>query len=455
MFSRPPFHPPPSTPTFYHHADGSRRLGFGTIPETGGFVVVAEFPASVVFARANAFARQTAIASLLLILAGAIGAWLLSRGIIAPVRALVQASEALTRGDYTRRVVTERDDELGDLARTFSTMAKEMESSHRRLSEGYREAREMAATIEAANRQLTDAVTQAKRSRREAEAANRAKSEFVAMMSHELRTPISAIMGYADLLDMEIPGELNAEQRKQIERIRVNCDHLVTLIGDVLDLARVESGKLVIGRGSGRMGVVIEQALAAVAPDAARKGILLLPPEPDAPDPAFTGDEERARQILINLLSNAIKFTDAGGKVHVSTCCRTDSPGTTSVEHENAAGWACVSVRDTGIGIPADDLERIFEPFVQSDLNPSLPGVGLGLAISRRLAHLMGGDLTVTSEPGQGSTFTLILPLAPVNAPAAPAAPAKNPAPRAIAPARGPRRPARSPRAEPPSAHSG
>lgn len=430
---------PPGIPVVYDHLDGAPYLGFGTPVESGAFMVIAEYPMSVVYGRANEFARTMAVASFFLVLVGIFGAWMVSRGITHPLRSLVRASEDLARGDYSRRVASDREDELGELAQTFNFMADQVESAHGELQDRYVEARGMSEMIESANRQLTHAVVLAKRSRYEAESANRAKSDFVAMMSHELRTPINAIIGYADLLQLEIPGTLTRDQRMHLERIRLNGQHLVTLVGDVLDLSRVEAGKLNVSRSDRRVRDVIEQALAIVSPEAEKKNLQLLPPIGKL-EAWYVGDEERTRQILINLLSNAVKFTDPGGVIEVSASCLDEGPAgepaakpagdpaekpaaepNATIEADLSAGaaaqeerrWVSVSVRDTGMGIAPDQLESIFEPFIQSEAQAFKPGVGLGLTISRRLARLMGGELTVASETGKGSTFTLLLPHAP------------------------------------------
>jgi PAS domain S-box-containing protein len=230
-----------------------------------------------------------------------------------------------------------------------------------------------------------------------AEAANRAKSSFLAMMSHELRTPLNAIAGYAQLLQMGIHGPVTAEQRHAIDRIQASQQHLLTLIDDVLIQAKLEIGSISYERT--RVGVhgAVAGAEALLAPQAEARQIAIRS-DACAQDVAVLADEERVRQILLNLLANAIKFTEPGGRVEIS-CAPTES---------NVA----IRVRDSGIGIAADMLNTIFEPFVQvrSDHARSAEGTGLGLAISRALARGMDGDVTVESEPGVGSTFTLTLP---------------------------------------------
>ena len=238
---------------------------------------------------------------------------------------------------------------------------------------------------------------EAESARAEAEAANKSKSEFLAVMSHELRTPLNAIGGYAELMEMGIRGPVSELQRDDLRRIQTSQRHLLGLINEVLNYAKLETGAVHFDLADVPLREALIAADSLVAPQARAKGLTLTVGD-CTPDHAARADAEKLRQILVNLLSNAVKFTDRGGRVNVAC-----DAGPEVVR---------ILVTDTGIGIPADKLEAIFDPFVQvrADLTRPHEGTGLGLAISRDLARRMGGDLTVESARGAGITFTLTLP---------------------------------------------
>ncbi|MEO7713866.1 MAG: ATP-binding protein [Gemmatimonadaceae bacterium] len=237
----------------------------------------------------------------------------------------------------------------------------------------------------------------AERLRAEAEAANVAKSAFLAVMSHELRTPLNAIGGYAELIELGIRGPVTVEQAADLARIQRSQRHLLGLIDGVLNFARVEGGHVQYEIADVSLDDVLTTCEALVAPQArARQQVLRYPGSPATV--TVRADAEKLQQIVLNLLSNAIKFSEPGGAIMLTG--------------EDGAAFVTVRVNDRGRGIPADQLERIFHPFVQVDakLTRTKEGTGLGLAISRDLARGMGGDLTVDSTPGVGSTFTLTIP---------------------------------------------
>jgi len=261
---------------------------------------------------------------------------------------------------------------------------------------------EERALIETIGRQCALALErrrllEAERMAREAAVtANALKTKFVAMMSHELRTPLQAIVGYADALQMEIHGPMSEGQRNAVARMIHNLEHLLQLVGSALSLIRAEAGQLHYTLTDVSLDQVLRFVAEATAPQVA---VRRLRTDYQGPrDLLVRADGEKLRQIVLNLFSNAVKFTPEGGEI--TTVCSTDG------------AVVRIEVRDTGRGIAADQLERVFEPFVQ--VGPSLSkgseGSGLGLAISREFARGMGGDLTLTSELGVGSTFILVLP---------------------------------------------
>ncbi|HVX41565.1 MAG TPA: ATP-binding protein [Gemmatimonadaceae bacterium] len=245
---------------------------------------------------------------------------------------------------------------------------------------------------EEASRQLAEAQL----ARSEAEASNKAKTEFLAVMSHELRTPLNAIGGYAELIEMGLRGPVTPAQVEDIKKIRRSQRHLLGLINDIMNFARLETGHVSLEVRDISVNETLAVLDALTEPQVASKGIRYAR---GRCDPGLTAwaDEEKTRQILINLVSNAIKFTERGGEITIA--CESDQR---SVRFH---------VRDTGRGIPSEKLEAIFEPFVQVNKQFTRDeGVGLGLAISRDLARMMRGELTAESVLGDGSHFTLTLP---------------------------------------------
>lgn len=242
---------------------------------------------------------------------------------------------------------------------------------------------------------MEDEILQA---RKAAEMASQAKAKFLSTMSHEIRTPLQAISGYVDIIAEEIHGPVTALQLEDLQQITAAIQYLLGLINDILDLSRLEAGKTELRLEPVRVAEAIAAAESLVLHRMREREIRYVREE-CAPDILLRADPGRLKQILLNLMGNAIKFTSSAGTITVGCVSREER--------------VSIFVRDTGRGIPPDEIGRIFEPFVQVNRQPvelSRQGAGLGLAICRELAHAMGGEITVESSVGEGSTFTIALP---------------------------------------------
>ena len=310
--------------------------------------------------------------TIIAVLVALLGAILLLRFVLQPLNRMTSAMTAVAAGAYAHPIPhAGRRDEIGEMAAALVT--------------------------------FKNALLGLKAAQSQAETASRHKSEFLANMSHELRTPLNAIIGLSGVLleDSNAGGADSAEIKESLKRIGSSANHLLGLINDILDLSRIEAGRMPVRIEAFAPGALAEEALATVALMAKDKGIRL-ESHYAQPLPVIDSDQQRVRQILINLLGNAVKFTDTGKVL---------------LEGSAADGMLSFAVSDTGTGIASEHLPRLFQEFSQIDNSSTRKhgGTGLGLAISRRMARLMGGDITVQSAPGKGSTFTVTLPLiAPV-----------------------------------------
>jgi len=268
----------------------------------------------------------------------------------------------------------------------------EVQESRERLEHQATELEAQTADLERTTEDLESAL-------QEARAANRAKSDFLAAVSHELRTPLNAIIGYTQLLDLGVHGDLQNSQHEDLRRVDRSAKHLLGLINDILNFAKIESGHVEFNMQSVTLASVFARVEELVTPQVRQKN-LEYTVKNSCGDVCVRADPDKLLQIFVNLLSNAVRFTAPGGRIEVECDVRDDR-----VES---------SVRDTGTGIPANRLNDIFEPFVQVDrtYTSAGEGTGLGLSISRELARGMGGDLTARSDLGKGSTFVLSLPRA-------------------------------------------
>jgi signal transduction histidine kinase len=251
--------------------------------------------------------------------------------------------------------------------------------------------------VEERTRELATALGELDQKSRELEAASRHKSEFLANMSHELRTPLNAILGFSQVLRDGLFGQVNEKQAEYLDDIVVSAHHLLSLINDVLDLAKVEAGQFQLDAAPFSIREALESGVVMVRGRAASDGVDV-ELSADAEVDVIVGDERRIRQVIFNLLSNAVKFTPAGGHVSVTAA--------------QVNGEVRVSVADTGPGIAPLDRERIFEEFQQTELGVEQhEGTGLGLALSKRFVELHGGRIWVDGGPGDGSTFVFTLPV--------------------------------------------
>jgi signal transduction histidine kinase len=286
----------------------------------------------------------------------------ISWSVIGPVKQMDTRLRQIASGDFSQRVSVANRDELGALAVNLNRMNDELGRLYRQL-----------------------------------EAASRHKSEFLANMSHELRTPLNAIIGFSEVLNERMFGDLNAKQAEYIQDILASGRHLLSLINDILDLSKVEAGRMELELGSFDLPATLENALTLVKERAARHAIDIHLTV-GAGLGAVVADERKIKQVLLNLLSNAVKFTPDGGRIAVSAAL--------------GDGMVEIAVSDTGIGVAPGDQSTIFEEFRQagSDHGRKQEGTGLGLALTKKLVELHGGQIWVKSQVGQGSTFTFTLP---------------------------------------------
>ncbi|MBE9593791.1 MAG: response regulator [Proteobacteria bacterium] len=306
---------------------------------------------------------------------------LLSRIITKPIIGLAKSSDAIGRGELEQKVVVNTEDEIGELADSFNTMAIKLKNSYEDLEQKVSErTRELAI----ANKQLQE--------------ASQAKSEFLANMSHELRTPLNSIIGFSEILQEKTFGDLNERQKRYVSNIHTSGKHLLGLINDILDLSKVEAGKIELNYEEFPLKEMLSECQTLVNTMASKKNISLGFKVADGLS-TINADPTKFKQIMYNFLSNAIKFTPDGGTVNVAA------------KPEN--GMVQVSVKDTGIGIAKGHQDMIFEEFYQVDSSYSkqYKGTGLGLPLTKKLVELHGGEIWVESEPEKGSTFSFSMPL--------------------------------------------
>jgi two-component system, NtrC family, sensor kinase len=352
---------------------GERVLSaFAVVPPVGWRVIVEQVE-SAAFAPLRGKIWRTALLIAGFVAAAVALSMLLARRLVRPIKRMQVAAETLGTGDYSVRIDLERRDELGTLAGAFNSMAERLQ--------------ELIGGLERLVAERT----------RQLENASRHKSEFLANMSHELRTPLNAILGFTQVLQQKLFGEVNEKQEEYLEDIHGSADHLLALINDVLDLSKVEAGQIELEKSPFSLREALERDVVIIRERAVKNGVSLSL-ELDPGVELVEADERRIRQVVFNLLSNAVKFTPYGGSVVVGSAQRN--------------GEVLVSVKDTGPGIAEQDQERIFQEFQQTDVGAEQrEGTGLGLALSKKLVELHGGRIWVESEPGKGSTFRFTIPV--------------------------------------------
>jgi signal transduction histidine kinase len=354
-----------------------------------GWWVFVEQPLSEAFAPIESAIWRTALLLVVFLFVAIVTSVLLARNLVRPIESIQVAAAKIGSGGLDQRIEISSRDELGALAEEFNRMAARLQASYVGLEQ----------QVQERTRELATALGKLDEKSHELEAASHHKSEFLADMSHELRTPLNAISGFSQVLRKQLLGEINEKQAEYLDDILASARHLLSLIDDVLDLAKVEAGQIELQVEPFSLHEALERGVVIVRERATREGVRVsLSTDPGID--TVIGDERRIRQVVFNLLSNAVKFAPAGGTVDIAAA-RVD-------------GEVRVSVSDSGPGIAREDQARIFEEFQQAAAGKEQrEGTGLGLALSRRLVELHGGRIWVDSEVGKGSTFVFTLPVPP------------------------------------------
>jgi signal transduction histidine kinase len=344
------------------------------------WVVFVERPADEVYQPLWASIRRTAALLLVGLGMALLASLLVARRILRPLQTLRHGVQRIGRGDLGARLHVKTGDELEMLADEFNRMSARVQEAYAGLEH---KVAERTRELVALNQQL--------------EEANRLKSQFLANVSHELRTPMNAIIGFSRLVMRKTEGQIPPLQHANLQKVLISADHLLNLINGLLDLSKIEAGRMDVAAVRFDLRELIQAAAATVEPLLKSERVHFVA-EIDPELPPLHTDRDKLKQIILNLLSNAVKFTDEG---------------VIKVAAWRAGDRLKVAVSDTGIGMPPEALGYIFEEFRQVDMSSTRRhgGTGLGLAIVRKLTHLLGGEVTAESEPGKGSTFTVTLPL--------------------------------------------
>lgn len=360
-----------------------------------GWGLLQESSASEVYQPLTELLRNISLATLATVVLFAIAISWLARGLTSPIRRLTEAAQRVSAGDLSVRAEVKGHDELGVLAESFNTM---LTSLHEEIEGRLVAERQVDAERRALAERVIERTAELQAANVELFQAAKVKDEFLANMSHELRTPLNAILGLSEALSDGMYGPLDDDKRAAIRTIEESGRHLLSLINDVLDVAKIEAGMFEIERDPVSIDALCHASVTLLREAAHRKQVALRYGGCNGENCIVMGDFRRLKQVLVNLLSNAVKFTPEGGSVHLSVA--------------PADGVVRLVVADTGIGIAEHDFDRLFRPFVQIDsgLSRAHEGTGLGLTLVVKLVDMHGGSVSVESEPGKGSRFIVTLP---------------------------------------------
>lgn len=331
------------------------------------------------------------------------GLWLtLTRSLVKPILAIEDSAKKIAQGDLKQRVPIAAEDEIGNLAAEFNRMAESLENYYNTLE---KKVSERTEALRQANEELSKNKMELEFANMELQEANRMKSQFLANVSHELRTPLNSIIGFSELLQEKAFGALNERQTQYVEYVHSSGSHLLQLINNILDLSKIEAGRMDLVKEDFSVMEVLGELLGIIRPLAHEKNIAIESKSVPA-SPKLRADKAKFKQIMLNLLSNAVKFNVHGGGITVDWETM-EEPSGMSVER-----FIVFRINDTGIGIKGEDKGRLFKEFEQIDssITREYGGTGLGLVLTKRLVELHNGSIWVESEPGRGSTFSVKLP---------------------------------------------
>ena len=381
------------------YTDEMGRTVKGMIHPIGkqGWNIVIQTPVSALAKEVAGLRRLLALVLVGSVALAVAAAWLMATRLARPISQLARATEQVAAGELTTRVETDAVNEVGTLADSFNRMVSALSYAQERNRQLLDELKQLNEELEQRVQQRTAELVIAKD---QTELANRAKSDFVANLSHELRTPLTSIVGFAEALQEKYFGDLNEKQVDYIRYIQDNSQHMLSLINEIVDLEKIETGKTEIKISNVKIKILLKKSMSMIEEKAAEHHITLdceLAPEID--DLEVRADELKLQQVVINLLSNAVMFTPDGGHITVRA----------KLEDKQLM----VEVVDTGIGIAPENQKKVFEDFfqVKSDIKDKTPGLGLGLGLCRRLVEMHGGKIWVESEgEGKGSRFIFTIP---------------------------------------------